>query len=291
MQSSTTASDDGAPSHARRALLAGLPLLVVGAGALVPARARTPDLLEKIRGGVPLRIANTQTSPPWSKLDGQRRVVGYDVDVAREMARRMDVRIVFLADSYKNFVAGLRTQKYEVVMNSLTPTPARLRQVDFAAPYGVEDFRIFVRRDNTTIHDRPDLDGKKVGVTVGTSNESWSRAHLTRSDIRAYNNGGHVFADLTYGRIDAVIASHFGGQGLIRTVGLPLKEVGPPLVYQLSAPALPHGQEALREAMSRALDAMRTDGTLDRMARQWLGPEYEMEKMIAIARRQAAGQE
>jgi len=288
MQSSTTDSD-GAPSRTRRALLAALPLL--GAGALQPARARQADLLARVRGGTPLRIANTQSSPPWSLLDRERRVVGYDVDVAREMARRMGVRIVFVADTYKNFVAGLRTQKYDVVMNDLTPTPARLRQVDFAAPYGVEDFRIFVRRENATIRARADLHGKRVGVTVGTSNESWARAHLKDSDIRAYNNGGHVFADLTYGRIDAVIASHFGGQGLIRTVGLPLKEVGPPLVFQLAAPALPHGQAPLREAMSRALDAMRTDGALDRMARQWLGPEYEMEKMIAIARRQAAGQE
>lgn len=288
MQSSTTDSD-GAPSRTRRALLAALPLL--GAGALQPARAQQADLLARVRGGTPLRIANTQSSPPWSLLDRERRVVGYDVDVAREMARRMGIRIVFVADTYKNFVAGLRTQKYDVVMNDLTPTPARLRQVDFAAPYGVEDFRIFVRRENATIRERADLHGKRVGVTVGTSNESWARAHLKDSDIRAYNNGGHVFADLTYGRIDAVIASHFGGQGLIRTVGLPLKEVGPPLVFQLAAPALPHGQAPLREAMSRALDAMRTDGTLDRMARQWLGPEYEMEKMIAIARRQAAGQE
>lgn len=290
MQSSTTASD-GAPSRARRALLARLPVLLAGASVLAPARAQQADLLAKVRAGAPLRIANTQSSPPWSLLDRERRVVGYDVDVAREMARRMEIRIVFVADTYKNFVAGLRTQKYDVVMNDLTPTPARLRQVDFAAPYGVEDFRIFVRRENATIRERADLHGKKVGVTVGTSNESWARAHLKGSDIRAYNNGGHVFADLTYGRIDAVIASHFGGQGLIRTVGLPLKEVGPPLVYQLAAPALPHGQLPLREAMSRALHAMRSDGTLDRMARQWLGPEYQMDKMIAIAHRQAAGQE
>lgn len=277
-----------APSARARSAVCGVLLALC---ALWCSCAHAADILARVRAAGAIRIANTQSSPPWSMVDAQHQPAGYDVEVAREMARRMGIRrVVFIADTYKNFVEGLKGDKYDVVMNDLTPTAERAKQVDFAEPYGVEDFRIFVRRENTTIRQRADLAGKRVGVTTGTTNESWARTNLTRSDIRAYDNGGFVFADLNYRRIDAVITSHFSGQRYIEMIGLPLKEVGPPLVFQLSAPALARGQAPLRQAVSAALASMRADGTLDRLAKKWLGPQYEMAAMIATAQQQAAGQ-
>jgi cystine transport system substrate-binding protein len=273
--------------HRRRRLataLAAAAACVLG----MPAAA-AGDALARARADGVLRVANTQSSPPWSLLDAQGQPTGYDVEVARDMARRMGIpRVVFVADTYKNFVEGLKARKYDVVMNDLTPSRERARQVDFAAPYGVEDFRIFVRRENTVIRGRADLRGKRVGVVTGTTNESWARANLGDSDIRAYDNGGFVYADLHYRRIDAVVTSHFSGLRYMEVIGLPLKEVGPPLVYQLSAPALIKGQEPLRAAISAALVSMRADGSLDRLAKKWLGPQYDMAAAIAIAQRQAA---
>ena len=166
----------------------------------------------RIKAAGVIRIANTQSSPPWTFLNEANQPVGYDIDMANELARRMGIpKVEFVADSFKNFVEGLKADKYDLVMNDLTPTPEREKQVDFSTPYGVEDFRIFVSKSNTSIHSQADLAGKRVGVTSGSSNETWSRAHLKQSHIMTYDNGGLVFADLGNGRIDAVIISHFGG--------------------------------------------------------------------------------
>jgi cystine transport system substrate-binding protein len=257
-------------------------LLSAGAAAAQPA-----DLLAKARAAGVLRVANTQTSPPWSLVDAANQPAGYDVEVAREIARRIGVpKVVFVADSYKNFVEGLKAGKYDAVMNDLTPTPERARQVDFAAPYGVEDFRIFVRGVRADIRGVADLRGKRVGVTTGTSNETWAREHLKGADIRAYDNGGFAYSDLNSGRIDAAIASHFSGQMYLRALKVPIREVGEPLVYQLSAPAVAKGQPALRDAMSAAVAAMLKDGTIDRLARKWVGADYDMPAMIAKAQQQ-----
>jgi len=220
-------------------------------------------------------------------LDEQNQPTGYDVDVARELAKRMGIaKVVFVADSFKNFVEGLKTGKYDLVMNDLTPTPERGKQVDFAAPYGVEDFRIFVRADNTDIHGRPDLKGKQVGVTNGSTNESWSRANLKDSDIRTYDNGGFVFSDLATHRIDAVINSHFGGMHYAEVNHLDIKEVGEPLIYQLSAPALPKAQPALLKAVNQAIAAMMADGTIERLGKKWVGVNYDMAGTIAKAQQE-----
>ncbi|WP_420104901.1 transporter substrate-binding domain-containing protein [Herbaspirillum huttiense] len=254
-----------------------LAALLGSAAAAVTAQNIPADILASARASGVIRIANTQSSPPWSLIDDKLQPAGYDVEVAKEVARRIGVaKVVFVADSFKNFVEGLKAGKYDMVMNDLTPSPEREKQVDFAAPYGVEDFRIFVLVSNTSIKDKPDLKGKKVGVTTGTTNESWARANLKESDIRAYDNGGFVFNDLGNGRIDAVISSHFGGMKYANVNKLPIKEVGPVLIYQLSAPAMAKGQQPLKEAVSKAIGDMTRDGTIDRLARRWVGAEFDM---------------
>lgn len=253
----------------------------------VTNNANAEDLLAQAKANKTLRVANTQSSPPWSMLDENNKPAGYDVAVAREVAKRIGVpNVVFVADSFKNFVEGLKSDKYDLVMNDLTPTPEREKQVDFGAPYGVEEFRIFVRSDNSDIKGRAELKGKRVGVTTGSSNESWARAHLKDSDIRTYDNGGLVFNDLGSGRIDAVIISHFGGMKYANVNHLPVKEVGEPLIYQLSAPAMVKGQPALRTAVNNAIAGMIADGTLDALSRKWVGADFDMVATIAKAKTQ-----
>ncbi|WP_459623823.1 ABC transporter substrate-binding protein [Burkholderia sp. 3C] len=261
--------------------------VMFGAASIAAMPAQAADQLAAARAAGTLRVANTQSSPPWSLLDDRNQAAGYDVEVAREVARRIGVpKVTFVADSFKNFVEGLKSGKYDLVMNDLTPTPERGKQVDFGAPYGVEDFRIFVRADNATIKGRADLKGKRVGVTTGSTNESWSRSHLADSDIRTYDNGGLVFNDLGSGRIDAVIISHFGGLKYANVNHLPVKEVGEPLIYQLSAPALQKNQPALRDAVDKAIAEMLADGTIERLAKKWVGADYDMVGTIAKAKAQ-----
>ena len=250
------------------------------------AQQQPRDILASARAAGVIRIANTQASPPWSMLDDKNQPAGYDVEVAKEVAKRIGVaRVEFVADLFKNFVEGLKAGKYDLVMNDLTPTAEREKQVDFSTAYGLEDFRIFVRNANNDIKDRPDLKGKRIGVTAGTSNESWSRENLLGSEIVTYDNGGLVFNDLAIGRVDALISSHFGGMKYATVNKLPIKEVGPILTYQLSAAAMAKNQPALGEAVSKAVKDMRADGTIDRLSNRWLGVSYQMSVEIAKAER------
>ena len=270
----------------RRALTA-VSFVALCAAFSFPATVQAADLLAQAKANGTLRVANTQSSPPWSMLDESNNPVGYDVAIAKEVGKRIGVpNVVFVADSFKNFVEGLKTGKYDLVMNDLTPTPEREQQVDFGDPYGVEDFRIFVPAGNTDIKGKDTLKGKRVGVVTGSSNETWARAHLKDSDIRSYDNGALIFNDLGSGRIDAVIISHFGGMKYANVNHLPVKEVGEPLIYQLSAPAIVKGQPALRAAVNKAIAEMMADGTIEAIAKKWVGSDYDMAGMIAKAKAQ-----
>ncbi|MCV4275837.1 transporter substrate-binding domain-containing protein [Pseudomonas capsici] len=242
------------------------------------------DSLHTIRERGVIRVANTQASPPWSYLGDDNLPAGYDVAIAKEVAKRIGVaKVEFVADSFKNFVEGLKADKYDLVMNDVTPTEERKKQVDFSSPYGVEQFYIFVREDNKTINSIKDMPSRSIGVTSGTSNESWARKHMTTSDIRTYENGGLVFNDLAIGRVDGVLSSLFGGEKYKKTNNLPIKAVGEPLTYQLSAPVLKKGRDSLRDAVSKAVDEMVKDGTVDAYSKQWIGPDYHMTHGIQAA--------
>lgn len=239
--------------------------------------ASADESLARIKQAGEIRIANTQTSPPWSFIDAQNKPEGYDVAMAKEVARRIGVpKVVFIADTFKNFVEGLKADKYDLVMNDLTPTKERAMQVDFSDPYGVEEFRIFLLEKNTDIHEREDLAGKSVGVTAGSSNESWSHKNLTQSEIRTYDNGGLVFNDLAHGRVDVVISSWFSGENYRIANKLPLKAVGAPLTYQLSAAAMRKGSESLKAAVNKAIGEMIADGTVEAYSKKYIGPDYQM---------------
>lgn len=264
-----------------------LMVLVLGATLSVSnfSVSAADNTLAELQAKGDIRIANTQASPPWSFINDHNQPDGYDVAMAKEIAKRIGIpHITFVADTFTNFVEGLKTGKYDLVMNDLTPTPEREKQVDFSEPYGVEEFRIFVSDGNNDIHDQADLAGKKVGATTGTTNESWSREHLTKSDILGYENGGLVFNDLITGRIDAVISSFFGGEKYRKANNLPIKAVGQPLTFQLSSAAMPKGHNSLKEAVDRAISDMIDDGTVMKLSQKYIGPDYQMTADIEKAK-------
>jgi len=261
------------PSFFTLRMAAGLFLGV----SLLPACAAGDESLSRLQQRGVVYVANTQVSPPWSYLDDKNQPDGYDVAVAREIFRRIGVaRGEFVADKFKNFIEGINAKKYDVVVNSMARTAEREKIVDFTAPYTVQDFRIWVNEKNTSIRDRATLKGKSVGASAGTANETWARANLMDSEIRGYENGGFLFNELVNGRLDSAIDSYFNGYKMKSINKLPVKTVGEPLVYSLGAAVVPKNSAALKNAMDKAIGDMIADGTLQKFAHQYVGPDYDM---------------
>jgi cystine transport system substrate-binding protein len=262
--------------------------LVVCAGA--PAQAEGDTKLATLRASGTMRVGITQTSPPWTYLGDDNKPAGYDVAVAREVGRRIGVpNVVFVADTFKNFMEGLKADKYDFVFNDLAPTSERQRVVDFTEIYGVEDYRIVVRAGLNTIKGLEDLKGRTIGVTTATANEAWARANLPDTTIKGYDNGSFVFQDLGNGRVDATIISHFGGVHYAQATNLSVEEVGPALVFMPFAAALRKSEPSLKAAADDAIRAMISDGTLDAISRQLKGIDYAMTEGIARAKSQTTG--
>lgn len=265
-------------------------VLALSTALLSPAAAESVTKLATLRANGTIRVGITQTSPPWTYLGDDNKPAGYDVEVAKEVGRRIGVpNVVFVADTFKNFMEGLKADKYDFVFNDLAPTSERQRVVDFTEIYGVEDYRIVVRAGHRTIKGLDDLKGRTIGVTTATANEAWARANLPDTTIKGYDNGSFVFQDLGNGRVDATIISHFGGVHYAQATNLSVEEVGPALVFMPFAAALRKSEPSLKAAADEAIRAMISDGTIDAISRRLKGIDYAMTEGIARAKSPTTG--
>jgi L-cystine transport system substrate-binding protein len=269
--------------HRHRLLLSAilLPLVLsAGCGSGTPAgldnlpaagQSRDGDVLATARSKGVLRVANTQANPPYSLVDKSTQVVGFDVDVANEIAKRLGIKKVeFVAGTFQTFIPGLQADKWDAVIAGLTVTDERKQQVDFSCPYQVNGVSIFVSGRTAGIATEADLAGKRVAVSAGSKQEEQARK-ISGAKVLTYDNSTLALKDVATGRADAYIGSKFTGAYLAEKNGLAVKPVEGYLSSEVNAMAFPKGQTELTSAANQALADMISDGTLSRMSREWLG--------------------
>lgn len=247
---------------------------LVGLGRHVAAQG-TPEasglLSEVIERGV-LRVSNTQASPPWSLLDENNEPAGYDVDVAHEIARRIGVdNVEFIQGTFQNFIPGVQTGTFDIVIAGQTVTDERKEQVDFSLPYQVNGVAIFVQPGNEAIQGEADLAGKRIGVTAGSTQEDFVRENIPDAEVLTYENATLALRDVALGRADAALFSRFVGAYLAEQNDLDVVPTPELLNSEVNAMSFRKGEADFKAAVDRALVNMIEDGTLTEISRRWLG--------------------
>ncbi len=235
------------------------------------AASEGEGLLAELREAGVVRVANTQANPPFSFLDESNEVVGYDVDVANEVASRLGIgEVEFIRGTFQTFISGLETDKWDVVIAGLTPTDERRQQVDFTCPYQVNALSIFVNDTNTTISGERDLEGQRIAVSAGSTQEQQAK-EIPGATVQTYEAATLALTDVSVGRADAYLGSRYVGSYLAEENGLAVQPLEDSLDSETNAIAVPKGEEALMTAINQALVGMLEDGTLSEMSREWFG--------------------
>jgi polar amino acid transport system substrate-binding protein len=248
-----SASWQAQQGHASRAMLAGL-----------------------LRNGVLQWGADDTGGAPYVFPDPKHpsTLIGFEVDIANEFARRLHVQQQMVQTSWDSLPAALLHRRFDMAMNGLEITPQHQKVLLFSRPYYVYTEQVVVQKNNTTIHGFGDLPGKAVGTGTGYKSDdimqAWNAAHPGKKiNIKEYDTD-LPFADLDAGRLDAVfidlpIAAYYAEP----PIDTKLKLVGPPVnpgYYGIAF--MPHNT-VLANAINGALAAMTRDGSLTRIYRKW----------------------
>ncbi|MFI9557599.1 transporter substrate-binding domain-containing protein [Nonomuraea endophytica] len=247
-----------------------LPVLVLVVLAGCSAGQADGDLLQRVTSAGVLRVAQTQANPPWNFLEAGKPV-GYDVDVARELAKRLGIgKVEFVASNFQSFIPGVQAGRFDAVIAGQTITAERGKQVDFSRPYQVNGISIFVA-GTSTVAGVGDLTGKKVAVTAGTTQAEFAKKTIPNADIKTYENATLGLTEVGRGRADAALVSRFQGAFLAEKNGLPVKPAGPLLESEVNGISFAKGSDTFKQAVDKALGEMISDGTLSKISRKWLG--------------------
>ena len=246
------------------------------------------DLLAQICDKGVLTVSTDPAYPPQSKyVPKDDKYVGFDIDVATEIANRLGVDIAWEAPSWDVITAGGWNGRWDMSVGSMTPTNDRQKVLDFTEPYYFTPAVVVVHEDNTSVQDlETDLDGGDVGVCSGCTYDQFLQKSLDIKGfdfdfviddavIKGYDTDTTALQDLAIGdgtRLDAVITSSTTAQGYADE-GNAVKVVGDPVFYEPLGVAMDKSSEldgtSLVEAADKIVRDMHEDGTLTEFSEQW----------------------
>jgi polar amino acid transport system substrate-binding protein len=259
--------------------------VLCGALALSGA-AEAGEALDRIMAAGKLVMSTDPEYPPQSSLDANNEFIGFDIEVGREIARRLGVGIEFVTPGWDVITAGNWAGRWDVSVGSMTPTPQRAEVLDFPAIYYFTPAALAVHADSAAAAPA-DLNGKAIGVGTATTYEQYLKGDLVidaegappfdylveGADIRTYDTDSLALDDLRLGdgvRLDAALTALPTIKGAI-DAGYPLKVVGEPLFMEPLAVAIDKGDAELAAKLAEIVGAMHADGTLTRLSEQFYG--------------------
>ena len=173
----------------------------------------TRSSLEKVQDEGVLVMGLDATFAPMGFTDENDEIVGYDVDLAREVASRMGVELRLQPIDWNSKVLELDTNKIDMVWNGFTITPERAEKVLFSDPY-MNNRQVVLTLDDS-INTIEDLEGKNVGVQMQSSGQSAlesSNVFDDLSEMTKFDTYDLALEDLKSGRIDAVVIDEIMGR-------------------------------------------------------------------------------
>ncbi len=267
-----------------------LALIGALAAALMTSAAFAGETLDRVTSTGTMKVATNAGWPPQSYLDDSNQLVGFDIDVANEVAKRLGVKVEFDTPEWGVMTGGRWGGRWDVAIGSITPTKPRSEVLDFAGIYYYTPY-VFAINAASTITDAKELNGKRIGVETGTTSEEYINRQLVidapgvpkveywlePGEIKTYADSMLPFDDLRLGdgvRVDAVIA---GEQTVLNAIknGYPIKVVPGDYAFREPLAVVADKNDADWTAkVGGIITAMKDDGTLSALTTKWYGKDY-----------------
>jgi octopine/nopaline transport system substrate-binding protein len=247
-----------------------------------------------------VRIATEGAYPPWNSTDSSGQLIGFELDLARDLCQRMQVECEIVAQDWEGIIPALTAGKYDAIMAGMSITDERKKVISFSDSYADEPAYFAVTKESDLASYQTDadlidldevtseeqaaidalkeaLDGKTVGVQVATTHANFLDKYMSDAvDVRTYDTQENLDLDLQAGRVDAALAS--------ASYWYPIMETEKGADFTLIGPGLnggPFGEGVgvgirqedtdLVDMFNKAIAAAKEDGTINSLAQKWFG--------------------
>lgn len=172
--------------------------------------ASKTDLLEKIQKNGKLVVGMSADYAPYEfhyiDENGKDVIGGFDVDIANEIANKIGVDLVIQEMDFDALVSALPAGKVDLVISGMNPTEERAKVVDFSEVYYNSKHGILVRAEDADKYQTfSDLEGAKVGVQLGSTQEKIAKTEIPNVNLQQLSNINNLILELKAGKVDAIV--------------------------------------------------------------------------------------
>lgn len=227
------------------------------------------DDLSKIKAAGVIRIGTEGNYSPFTYHDAKGALVGFDVEIAQEIGKRIGVKVAFTEGPWDGLIAGLDANRYDAVINEVTITQARKEKYDFSDPYGATKAVLIVRSGEKNIKGFADLKGKKVVANLTTT-----YAQLARDNGATVESSDLPFDLVSQKRADATINDRlFFLDYLKQKPKTALKIVAEHTDVDYQGVIVRKGNPELVAEINKALKALKADGRYLEISKKYFGED------------------
>ncbi len=234
------------------------------------------DNFDAVKKSGKLKVAVDTTYPPmeFESVDG--KITGLDVDLAKALAKELGVEAEFVVMPWDGILAGLQSNRYDIIMSSMNVTPDRQKQVDFVEY--VKMGQVFVvKKTAKPVKSEAELAGLVVAVQADTTSfeavEGFKKSGIAIKDVKAFKGATEAFQALKAGQADAIVIDEAVG---FYYAGLDSKTFlvsGNALKPEPIGIAVKKTDKKLHTELTKALAAIKKNGSFKRIYKEWLKTE------------------
>ncbi|MBM3601573.1 MAG: transporter substrate-binding domain-containing protein [Alphaproteobacteria bacterium] len=228
-----------------------------------------------------LKVGSECTYFPFNFRDVDGKLKGYDIDVADEVAKRLNAKTEYSCLKFDGLIPALLAGQFDLIAASLSITPQRKERMDFSVPYRLsigqfvapkaKKLQLFDASNNVL---KQNFKGIRIGLQRGTTYDSWFQAIVPEAQVVRYETVEQMYLEIKSGRLDAIMTNPMKTylEFLSKPDGAGFEVVGPQITDEKyfgtgAGIGIRKGNEALLKRIDTAILAMKADGTLDKFSK------------------------
>ncbi|EIJ4041849.1 basic amino acid ABC transporter substrate-binding protein [Campylobacter jejuni] len=168
---------------------------------------------KETNASVELKVGTAPNYKPFNYKENSK-LTGFDTDLVEEIAKKNGIKVVWVETNFDGLIPALKAGKIDMIASAMSATDERRQSVDFTKPYYMSKNLYLKLKSNNLFQTKNDLEGKKIGVQLGTLQENTAKA-IKNAQVQSNKDLNIAVLALKNNKIDAIVVDEDTAKGFL----------------------------------------------------------------------------